>query len=357
MPLATMDALSDILKTIELSANTYFCRGFGSHWNMQIRHRPQGLFHVVTAGQCYLREESTGALMLLTVGDIVAFPTGGGHWISDCSDSQDLAVENVIKVREDSELFLLKSGDVVAYPAGGAHWKNLSQNSKNIENNWPTQDLSASDNAFDEHEKSNSSDQVTTLLSVTFSYDTTVNHPFLKDLPCFIRIGTDEGCEFHWLRNLISVLENESKTSSPGSSAMVDRLTEMLFIQLLRAHMQQMTHPSGYMAALLDPKIGLALNLIHSETNGQWTVESLSKAAALSRTLFTEKFTSLVGSTPKSYLTDTRMLKAKGKLQYSGDSILSIAESIGYASESSFSKALKQHFKMTPGQIRKASQM
>ena len=357
MPLATMDALSDILKTIQLTANTYFCRSFGSPWNMQIRHRPQGLFHVVMGGQCYLREASSEKLMLLTVGDIVAFPTGGGHWISDCPDSQNLSAENVIKVGDDSELFLLKTGDVVAFPAGGAHWKNSPQNSKNLENNWPTHDLSASDTAFDEHEKSNGSDQVTTLLSGTFSYDTTVNHPFLKDLPCFIRISTDEDSEFHWLRNLMSVLENESKTSSPGSSVMLDRLTEMLFIQLLRAHMQQMKHPSGYMAALLDPKIGLALNLIHSETNGQWTVESLSKAAALSRTLFTEKFTSLVGSTPKSYLTDTRMLKAKGKLQHSGDSILSIAESIGYASESSFSKALKKHFNMAPGQIRKASQM
>lgn len=354
MPLATMDALSYILKTIQLSANTYFCRGFGFHWNMQIRHRPQGLFHVVTAGQCYLREASSEKLMLLTVGDIVAFPTGGDHWISDCPDSQNLSAENVIKVGDDSEFFLLKSGDVVAFPSGGAHWKNSPKNSQNLENNGPTDNLSGT--AFDEHEKSNSSDQVTTLLSGTFSYDTTVNHPFLKDLPCFIRISTDEGSEFHWLRNLMSVLENESKTSFPGSNVMVDRLTEMLFIQLLRAHMQQMKHPSGYMAALLDPKIGLALNLIHSETNGQWTVESLSKAAALSRTLFTEKFTSLVGTTPKSYLTDTRMLKAKGKLQHSGESILSIAESIGYASESSFSKALKKHFNMTPGQIRKASQ-
>ena len=104
MPLATMDALSDILKTIQLSANTYFCRGFGSHWNMQIRHRPQGLFHVVTAGQCYLREESTGALMLLTVGDIVAFPTGGGHWISDCSDSQD----SISRVRYNFPQFFQK---------------------------------------------------------------------------------------------------------------------------------------------------------------------------------------------------------------------------------------------------------
>jgi len=141
---------------------------------------------------------------------------------------------------------------------------------------------------------------------------------------------------------------------SPGSTLMVDRLTEILIVQLLRAHMQKMEHSNGYMAALSDPKIGLALNLIHAETEEKWTVDSLCKTAGLNRTSFNEKFVALVGSTPKFYLTNTRLQKAKISLQGSNDSMLCIAERAGYSSEAAFSKAIKKHFNRTPGQIRRA---
>jgi AraC-like DNA-binding protein/uncharacterized cupin superfamily protein len=321
-----MDALSDVLKTVQLSAKTYFCRSFGEPWNMQIRHRPQGLFHIVVEGQCFLRVGSSEDLLSLKAGDIVAFPTGGAHWISDSPESQDLSAENVVKVEDDSDLLLLKTGNIVAFPTGGSHWVNT--------------------------DTQNSGEGITTLLSGTISYDSTVNHPFLKDLPCFIQISTSENSEYHWLRNQVNVLESESKESSPGSTMMVNRLTEIIFIQLLRAHMQQMEHPHGYMAALSDPKIGVALNLIHSETDEKWTIDTLSKAASMSRTSLTQRFSNLVGTSPKVYLTNTRMLKAKGKLEDSNDSMLCIAESIGYSSEASFSKAFKKHFNLTPGQVR-----
>ena len=93
-----MDALSDLLQTIQLSAKIYVCRAVGGPWNMQVHYRPQGIFHTVIQGQCYLREGSSDDLMLLQAGDGVAFPTGGAHWISDSLGSQDLGAENVVKV-------------------------------------------------------------------------------------------------------------------------------------------------------------------------------------------------------------------------------------------------------------------
>ena len=100
----------------------------------------------------------------------------------------------------------------------------------------------------------------------------------------------------------------------------------------------------------------MALNLIHKEEdNKKWTVASLSSAAAMSRTTFTQRFAELVGVTPKAYLTNTRLLKARTKLQSSHESTLSIAESAGYTSEAAFSKAFKRHFNTTPGELRKES--
>ena len=184
------------------------------------------------------------------------------------------------------------------------------------------------------------------------SYDATIDHPFLKNLPCFIQAGTRTREERQTLITLTNLLAEESASSYPGKALMVNHLTEVLLIQMLRAHIHKAGQPSGYMAALADPHIGVALNLIHTEKDEKWTVESLSRAAAMGRTGFTQRFAELVGVTPKAYLTNTRLLKAREKLQTSNESTPRIAESAGYASEAAFSKAIKKHFHKTPGDLR-----
>jgi AraC-like DNA-binding protein len=333
-----MDALTHILKTIQLSAKTYLCQGSGGPWNMQFQYRPEGIFHIVLQGQCYLREGGREESVLLRAGDGVAFPTGGAHWISDTPGSQNLPAENVVNVSGDEELFLLKNGDVRAFLS------DVSAGRKP-----PAVRESDSGNPPDTNE-------VTTLFCGTLSYDATIDHPFLKSLPCFVQAGSRTSEERQVLQTLTSLLAEESAASYPGKALMVDNLTEVLFIQMLRAHMRKAKHPSGYMAALADPHIGMALNLIHKEEdNKKWTVASLSSAAAMSRTTFTQRFAELVGVTPKAYLTNTRLLKARTKLQSSHESTLSIAESAGYTSEAAFSKAFKRHFNTTPGELRKES--
>ena len=112
-----MDALTHILQTVQLSAKTYVCRGTAGPWNLQFQYRPQGIFHIVTQGQCYLREAGNDRLLHLKTGDGVAFPTGGAHWISDSPDSQALAVQNVVNVKGNEDIFQLKNGNVTAFAA------------------------------------------------------------------------------------------------------------------------------------------------------------------------------------------------------------------------------------------------
>ena len=326
----TMDALSHLLKTIHLSAKAYICRGAGTPWNLQFMYRPQGMFHIVVQGQCYLREGGSDELLRLQAGDGVGFPTGGTHWISDSPSSQGQPAENVVNVTSDKDLLLLKSGDVTAFAT-----------------DHPPGKLPSADGI------SPKKSQETIVLSVTISYDSSVDHPFLKNLPCFIHASARSDGDLHSLAMLADLLIKESSGSFPGKPLMVDHITELLFIQLLRVHMHKMKHSNGYMAALSDPHIGVALNLIHTETDQKWTVEALSRACAMGRTAFTEKFVDMVGDTPKSYLTKTRLTKAKAKLQNSNDSMISIAEAAGYASETAFGKAMRKHFKVTPGELRK----
>lgn len=302
---------------------------------MQVHYRPQGIFHTVIQGQCYLREGGSDEVVLLQAGDAVAFPTGGAHWISDSPGSQDLGVENVVKVNSDDRLLLLKTGEITVSGPDSGPWGSAPRM------------VAAAD------KDSPGDDQVTMFLSGTLSYDSSVNHPFLKSLPCFIQASPKSSGDLRGHEALTNLLIDESSGSYPGKRLIVDHVAELFFVQMLRVHMRKMNQSNGFMAALSDPHIGVALNLIHTETDQKWTVDSLCKVSAMGRTAFTQKFVDMVGDTPKSYLTNTRLIKAKAKLQNTNDSMVSIAEGAGYASEAAFGKAIKQHFNTTPGELRK----
>lgn len=304
-----MDALADILKTIRLHTTAYFCSDFNVPWGIQVDASSNGLFHVLIEGEAWLHAKNQMAPVKLSRGDIIAFPTGGAHWISDQIGSGKLKGPDVVN--------RIIAGDIPFQSEQGT--------------------------------------LMNTLLCGTFNYDSSMDHPFLKSLPCFIHLRSDQFPELDWLRSLIGVVAQEAKQTSPGSSVVVDRLTEVLFIQLLRVYMQQNKLEEGYLSALHDSKIGKALNLIHNEQHATCTVNTLADAAALSRSAFTERFTRLVGESPKSYLINWRMQKAKKNLKEGNLVMQDIAEHAGYASEAAFSKAFKQMFHISPGSFRKTA--
>ena len=330
-----MDALSHILNTIQLSARPYLCKAGGGPWKIQFQYRPQGIFHLVTRGQCYVREGGSKDLILLQAGDGVIFPTGGAHWICDSPDSQALTAQNVLNVAGPENFSLLTTGEVTAGVASGGQLERGL---------WVP--AVATGEAVAEK-------PVTMLLSGTLSYDSSIDHPFLKSLPCFINVSSRSSEDQENTRILANLLIKESIGAFPGRSLMVDHLAEVFFIQLLRVHMHKARQSDGFLAALSDPQIGMALNLIHTEADRKWTVDSLCSASAMGRTAFTRKFTKLVGITPKAYLTNMRLMGARFKLQNSNKSTIAIAEDAGYNSEASFSRAIKKHFNKTPGELRK----
>ncbi len=307
-----MDALADVLKTIRLNTSTYFCSDFSSPWGMEVAKGEEGLFHVVVSGECWLRVYPQKESVHLQVGDIVAFPSGGAHSISDQKDSPTLPGDSV-----------------VAQIQAGNNPFNITSNE---ENSGPISN---------------------TLMCGAFSYDTSVKHPFIRDLPCFIHIKAAQSNNSSWLKSLIGTLSLEAREMNPGSTVMVDRLTEVLFIELMRHFMQEHAGQQLYLAALSDPQIGKALNLIHEETIATWTVERLGEHVGMSRTAFTDRFANLVGMAPKTYLINWRMQKAKGLLQTGGNSMIDISETAGYSSEAAFSKAFKQFFGQTPGHVKR----
>jgi len=256
-----------------------------------------------------------------------------------------------LKLENEESPILLEQGDIVAFPTGGAHWLSDSPVSKRLPASEVVEGILHGVNPF--HLERDQQEDTTRLLCGSFSYDSSINHPFLKDLPCFIHIKASDSIEMGSLRSIISALANESRFPSPGSTVIVDRLTEVLFIQLMRVHTNKAPETMRYMSALTDPKIGAALNLIHAKTDASWSVERLAEAVSISRTAFTEKFTKLVGVPPKTYLLNWGMQKAKELLETTTKPMIEVAETTGYSSEAAFSKAFKQFFDVTPGRVRR----
>ncbi|MBV1877752.1 MAG: AraC family transcriptional regulator [Pseudomonadales bacterium] len=312
------DALTDVLRTLRLQGTTYFCSYFESPWAMLEEKTDACMFHVVLEGNCWLRTDQDNPPIQLVAGDIIAFPTGADHWMGDELESASMPGDKVM-----AEIL-----------AGKHPFQSSAVTKGGKENN------------------AQISQPRTRLMCGSFSYDSSINHPLLKDLPCYILVNSRQS-EGGWLKLLVDVMASETLEPAPGSAVIVDRLAEVLFVQLLRAHIQTTPGAIRYMNALLHPQIGRALNLIHSEQQANLTVQTLGEKVGLSRTVFAEKFIQLVGISVKNYLTDWRMHKAKLALATSNRLMFSIAEMAGYSSEAAFARAFKNFFDMTPGQVRR----
>jgi transcriptional regulator GlxA family with amidase domain len=134
-------------------------------------------------------------------------------------------------------------------------------------------------------------------------------------------------------------------------------LTDLLFIQAIRAHISQVKdcpNSTGWLKAVADPQIGRALNLIHENPQAPWTVASLADEVSMSRSSFAARFTELLEISPLSYVTSWRMQKAQEMLRQGADNLADIANRTGYQSEAAFRKAFKRETGQAPGSFRRA---
>src|SRR5204862_2845080 len=127
------------------------------------------------------------------------------------------------------------------------------------------------------------------------------------------------------------------------------RLSELMFVETIRRHLETLPDAeTGWLAGLRDPLVGHALSLLHGDPAAPWTVESLARAVAISRSVLAERFALMVGQPPMQYLALWRMQLAS-RLLADGGSLAAVAEAIGYESEAAFSRAFKKLVGESPG--------
>lgn len=161
--------------------------------------------------------------------------------------------------------------------------------------------------------------------------------------------------EQEWLRAVMARVRREADADQPGGPAMLARLTELLLVTILRRHMASVPAPDrGWLAAVRDPDIGRALELMHGEPERKWTVTVLARESHLSRSALAQRFTTLVGEPPMHYLASWRMQLARALLREPRLSTAQIAGRVGYESEVGFHRAFKRIVGMPPAAWRSA---
>ena len=194
----------------------------------------------------------------------------------------------------------------------------------------------------------------TTIFFGWFKFCATSLKPLGRVLPPLIVARSDEPQTLA-LRATMTMLASEMANPAPGSGLVVQRLADILFVQCLRAHLESRSGAcnKGLLRAFFDPKIGVALKMMHQKLDAAWTVEKLASACGMSRSAFAVRFKEMVGETPLDYLTTWRMQKAATLLQKSDNKVVDVARSVGYDSDAAFSKAFKRVVHVAPSEFRR----
>jgi len=174
----------------------------------------------------------------------------------------------------------------------------------------------------------------------------------LAELPDAIVLTAGGDAAPVWLDVSRRLLLEEIAWPGQGSAAMISRILDLLFIQIIRAWASGPDADPGWMTGAVDPQIGQALAEIHADPAREWTVAGLAQVAHLSRSAFAQRFTERIGHTPGAYLAQLRLEIAAGLLRTTDDPINLIAAEVGYRSNAAFTRAFSKRYGSNPTQWR-----
>jgi AraC-like DNA-binding protein len=184
-----------------------------------------------------------------------------------------------------------------------------------------------------------------------FEFDDEMSGLLLDRLPPLIVIRGNAS-QARPLRAALELIGFETEAVRPGAAAMAGSLANIALLSILRAYLATAQSTAGWLGALTDPRTGLALKLMHGDVARRWRVEDLASAVGMSRTRFAEDFKARVGVPPLEYLIRWRMALARNALTGGRDTLATIAQAIGYESETAFNLAFKKRFGESPGRFR-----
>jgi AraC family transcriptional regulator, activator of mtrCDE len=287
------DVLSEFLTKLNINAKVFGLPSVCGEWQINTTGVSPAQFHLIARGSCYLHMRHLDAPMPLRAGDMVAVMHGDWHVMSASIELK---------------------GDQGIYPEEGK-------------------------GAF------------TSLICGQFEFSERARKLLVSFLPPLILVHpTDAGDQF---ATVMRLLADEGQRKLQGSEVVMDKLSDALFVMLLRHYLLSVEKPQGILAGLADDKLCKAISIMHKKPGTEWTLPLLSEIAGMSRTAFSEKFSQLVGQTPVAYLAEYRMQEAERLMLDPNNSVKKIAEDLGYGTEASFRKAFKRVTGLNTSEVRR----
>jgi AraC family transcriptional regulator, activator of mtrCDE len=303
------DLLSDVFETIRLKGTLYFRTDYSPPWAIAVPAYEQAArFHFVIQGCCHVSLPS-GSNIVLEPGDVVLIPRGREHVLADRLGRAPAPLERVIQESgyDGKGAFVIGKGDPQA---------------------------------------------TTQMVCGHLGFSQGADHPLLGALPEVILITQTDRGRYPLLDESLRLVAQRALSDEIGAAASIARLSEVFFIEAVRASVERHPPLANVMTAMTDLHIGRALELVHKTPGDPWTVETLAKAGGMSRSRFAARFTELVGVAPMAYVTEWRLQKALARLSSSKASVKEVAAQAGYQSAAAFARAFSQRFGIPPTDTR-----
>ena len=300
---SAFDVLGDILETLRFRGSIFFRSDLAVPWGMSLAKMGIPRFHIALTGECFVGADGHDAVKVRET-DIIMLPNGTSHWIADRPGRKLIPS---VRAGEMCEL-----GDPL----------------------------------FQQGEITNR------LMCGLVHFDQGVSHPILDAFPEIMHFPMLEPSGPIW--SVVTLIDTEMRGRRGRDSRIVDRLTEVLFLQLLNHYIKENVDATGFLAALRDRRVHRALTLIHREPAFDWSLSSLGEQVGMSRATFVRRFHEAVGVAPMAYITDWRILKAHNLTKYTDMPLERIAESTGFASARTLSRAFQRRYGCTPNELRRS---
>jgi AraC-like DNA-binding protein len=318
IPEVPVDALSDVLRAVRLTGAIFFDVHASEPW---VAQTPVGRsivgrmfpgaehlisYHVVMSGTCWAGIAGEPPLQL-SAGDIIVFPHGDSHGMSSAPGMRD---------RPNLSLYRRPTEDQLPFTISvGASGPESAR-----------------------------------FICGFLGCDARPFNPLLAALPRAIHVNGRAGGA---LGPFVEFAVAEAKARRPGSECVLGHVSELMFVDVVRAYLETLPPDrTGWLAGLRDRFVGRALTSLHHDPARGWTLDLLAHDVGLSRSVLADRFAQLVGQPPMQYLANWRMQLAANQLVASTDSIADVADRVGYESEAAFSRAFKKATGVAPSQWR-----
>ena len=296
------DVLGDILETLRFRGSIFFRSDLAAPWGMSLSKSEFPRFHIILSGECLVGTDGQAAVRAREQ-DIVILPGGNAHWIADKAGRKLIPSERAGKACE------------LGNPL------------------------------FQQGETTNR------LMCGLVQFDHGATHPIIDALPQIMHFAMLESSSPIW--SVVQLIEDEVCNHRGQGSRIADRLTEVLFLQLLNLYVKENDQVKGFLAALRDRRVYHALTMIHKEPGFDWSLASLGAEVGMSKATLVRRFRDVVGLAPMAYIKDWRIKKAFNLIKHSSIPLITIAETTGFSSVGTLSRTFKRHYGCTPYELRK----